>query len=391
MQHAVSFPTICRYFLGLAAAFLAASPVLAAETDGSMVCSESTLLARDVEEQLAQLMETHDYAGFSYSIVRAQDVVAAGGVGVANRNEQTPMTANTVFQIGSITKMFTGLVLARLAADDRIDLGDALSDSWAAENAVPTDTADRPITLQMLATHTSGLPRYPDNLDRIDGDPILGYSVQQLREGLSAVSVDGEFPRPVNYSNFGYGVLAEALARSQGVPFSRLLQDQVIDPMGLDSTRFSLSESMRPRLATPYRDDDVTIATEPWDMGAMSAAGGLFSTVADLGQFARWQLGAFTGALGARDAEARHLQRAPLYRYGGTPNWAYGLGAFVVDDYADGIDVIWHGGDVDGYAGTLVVLPDNDLAFAILTNVGKGDGFDELQRYVIARAVERCR
>ncbi len=390
MQHTVRSLTLHRLFYGVVLALLSVSTCLASEKDRSL-CADAALLKRDIEIALTRLIEEHDYAGFAYSIVSSGGTVVAGGVGVANRAERTPMTADTVFQIGSITKMFTGLLLARLVAEDRIGLGDALTDSWATDSAVPADSADRPITLQMLATHTSGLPRYPHNLDRVDGDPILGYSIEQLREGLSAVSLDGELPRPVNYSNFGYGVLAEALAQSQDATFDRLLQDAVIEPMALDSTAFSLSAAMRARLATPYRDDDVSIATEPWEMGAMSAAGGLFSTAANLGRFARWQLRGLRGALGERESEARYLQRAPLFRYGGTPNWAYGLGAFVVDDYADSIDIIWHGGDVDGYAGTLVILPDNNLAFAVLTNVGKGDGFDELQRYLVARAVELCR
>lgn len=379
------------FFLGHCLAVLAVSSSLAAEDGSAPLCADATTLKRDVEAKLVDLMTAHDYAGFAYSIVRARGMVVAGGVGVANRAEDIPMTADAVFQIGSITKMFTGLLLARLAAEDRIELGDSLSDSWQTDSAVPTDSNERAITLQMLATHTSGLPRYPDNLERVDGDPILGYSVEELREGLSAVSIDGELPRPVNYSNFGYGVLAEALAQSQSSSFDELLRQQVIEPLDLGVTDFSLSAEMRRRLATPYRDDDAAVATVPWDMGAMSAAGGLFSSAVDLGRFAVWQLGGSTGALGEREMEAKHLQRAPLFRYGGTPNWAYGLGAFVVDDYVGDVDVIWHGGDVDGYAGTLVVLPDEDLAFAVLTNVGKGDGFDELQRYLIARAVELCR
>ena len=76
--------------------------------------------------------------------------------------------------------------------------------------------------------------------------------------------------------------------------------------------------------------------------------------------------------------------------YGNSTNWAYGMGAFVVDNYTPGIDVIWHGGDVDGYAGSLAIMPNEDIAFTYLTNVGKGDGFEEFQKDLMSRTVELC-
>ncbi len=353
-------------------------------------CPRAAALKEEIESGLGALMAEHGFPGFSYSVVRAAGVIAEGGVGVRDRKSGKKVGPDTLFQIGSITKTFTGLTLARLAAEERLQLGDTLEANWFPESAVPADAEGRPITLQALATHTAGLPRYPSNLDRIDGDPILGYSIEEMRNGLAAVTLETAFPLPLSYSNFGYGVLAQAMANAEGVAFADLLADAVTAPLKLADTAFSISKAQAGRLATPYRDDDTMVPTQPWDMGTMSAAGGLFSTARDLGRFARWQLGGLPGALGASEDEARHLQRAPYYRYAATTNWGYGLGVFVVDDYAEGVDAIWHGGDIDGYAGSFVVMPDHDLAFTYLTNAGMGDGFEEFQKNLIVRAIELC-
>lgn len=293
------------------------------------------------------------------------------------------MRGDTIFQIGSVTKLFTGALLAKLAAEDRLELGDRLGDHWFPEDALAIDSEERPLTLQAIATHTGGLPRYPDNLDREDGDPILGYPLAAMRTALSALPAPGETPPGWSYSNFGYGVLAQAIERSQQTPFEILMRDEIIGPAGLDETGFTLADGRRGRLATPYRDDDITVATRPWEMGSMSAAGGLFSSVKDLAAF-----GAQLAAPGRDRIEAAMLQRAPLVRQ--TPGRAYGLGMFVVDNYVAGVDVLWHGGDVDGYAGSLVMLPDHGIAIAYMTNIGFADGFADFQRMAIERSAALC-
>jgi|CXWL01.1.fsa_nt_gi CubicO group peptidase (beta-lactamase class C family) len=353
-------------------------------------CEQPAALRSEIETRLQGMIDEHGFAGFAYAVARREGIVVSGGVGVARRRTDEPASGRTIYQIGSITKTFTGLLLARLAAEDRLDLGDALSEHLSDVAAAPRDPGGRVPTLQAVATHTAGLPRYPSNLDRVDGDPMRGFTREQLYTGLRAVRLETPLPLPLSYSNFGYGVLAEAMTNATGEPFERLLHAQVIAPLALPDTAFSLTPEQRARLATPYRDDDVTVESEPWNMGAMAAAGGLYSTAEDLARFASWQLGGMAGALGEREQEARSLQRAPLFRYGGSSNWAYGLGVFVVDDLVAGVDVIWHGGDVDGYAGSFVLLPDQDLALVYLTNVGFGHGFEAFQNSMITRMFELC-
>lgn len=346
-------------------------------------CPAQDQLRLFIEASLEQLIEEHAYPGFAYAVAGPDGPIVEGGVGVLNRDTGLEMRADTIFQVGSVSKMFTGALLAKLTAQDAIGLGDRLSSHWYPEDALAIDYDDEPLTLQHIATHTAGLPRYPDNLDREDGDPILGYSLASMRAALSALPPTDAPARAWSYSNFGYGVLAQAMARSQRTSFEALMQEAVISPVGLHDTGFALADGQAARLATPYRDDDITIETQPWQMETMSGAGGLFSTPHDLAKFGIWLMSKELDS-----AEARMLQRAPLVRQ--SPKQAYGLGMFIVDDYVEGIDVLWHGGDVDGYAGSLVLLPNHGIAIAYMTNIGFARGFADLQRGIIARSAQLC-
>lgn len=354
------------------------------------LCQAPEVLRAEIESRLRAMMEEHGFPGFSYAVARSGGTVISGGTGVIDRESGVPAGGNTIYQIGSITKTFTGTVLARLVTEERIDLGNTVALYWSEPDAVPKDPDGREITLQQLATHTAGLPRYPANLEREDGDPILGFTREELRSGLVLVDLTEPFPRPQEYSNFGYGVLGEVLADSQGTDFPALLAAELTGPLRLSDTGFALTGAQRPRLATPYRDDDITMETSPWEMGALSGAGGLYSTTDDLALFAGWLLGSPDRRVSANDTELRQLQRAPLYRNPDSPSWAYGLGAFVVDDIVPGVDAIWHGGDVDGYAGSFVVLPDQDIAFTYLTNIGFANGFLQFQNAMMTRIHEIC-
>lgn len=353
-------------------------------------CVSVEKLEDHFREQLTDMVKEHGFPGFSYAAASSDRIIFSGGIGVRDRESEKPITGDTIFQVGSITKSFTGLLFAELVASDRINMGAPLEAGWFSIEETPSDQAGNQVTLHALATHTAGFPRYPENLDREDGDPILGYSEEQMGAALAALSIEDQYPTEWSYSNFGYGVLAQAMSAELGLSVEELMKNNVTQPLGLKDTTFTLNEGQTARLATPYRDDDTSVATQPWEMGSMMGAGGLFSTAEDLAAFAKWQLATGgTGSVKPSD-KAKYLQRAPLYRFTKNTKNAYGLGFFVVDDYVEDIDVLWHGGDVDGYAGALVILPDEDIAFTYLTNSGFATGFSEFQSSSIEAAARLC-
>lgn len=188
----------------------------------------------------------------------------------------TPPTANSLLSIGSISKSFTGMLLADMVYRGEVELDDcvasllspaALSECW------------NNVTLADLATHQAGVPTIPPNLTGPPWDPYRGWSTERLYEAASLV----RFRRPSRpirglYSNFGFAVLAEALSRRAATSYPSLLESRVLQPLRLSKT--TLADLVSETIATGCGAGAPRI--RPWEFGAMTGAAGLASTVGDL-------------------------------------------------------------------------------------------------------------
>ncbi len=189
-----------------------------------------------------------------------------------------PVTSGTVFEIASITKVFTALLLANMVRQGQMGLDDPVARHLPGDFHLPVLNG-RQITLADLATHTSGLPRFP---------PLSASSLSSFFEAIARFSLadfktwlaDFHPPRPAGaeweYSNAGYALLGMALAHRGDRPFETLLQARVIDRMDLRDTTFSPTAAMRPRVAESH--DPALKSVPPLDLGIFAAAGGLRST-----------------------------------------------------------------------------------------------------------------
>jgi serine-type D-Ala-D-Ala carboxypeptidase/endopeptidase len=152
---------------------------------------------------------------------------------------------------------------------------------------VPTPTFEgQPITLLDLATHTSGIPLRPQSrVDRSQDNPYAGYTEADLYADLGTVRLSRPPGSTFEYSNFGYGLLGEALCRRTGQSFRELLSSRILEPLQMTDTALDLSPSMRSRVVQGY-DIDFQPA-RPWEFGVLAPAGALFSNLTDLGKFLR--------------------------------------------------------------------------------------------------------
>jgi CubicO group peptidase (beta-lactamase class C family) len=123
-----------------------------------------------------------------------------------NNKNKVLATSKTIYQIGSITKTFVGNLYAQLAVSNQLDLSERVNDHLP-DARFPADSIGQDITILNLLTHTAGLPPYPENLDRIDGEPILKYSNQQMLQAIGGTRLQGQIGNKWSYSNFGYDVL----------------------------------------------------------------------------------------------------------------------------------------------------------------------------------------
>lgn len=385
-------PSVRGFVFTLTAVLVLAAPPGCAARQTACVASTIDTFDRCLESKISGLIEA-GFPGFAVVVFTDKGLVHERYFGVADRSTGRVPTSETLFQIGSVTKMFTGLLFARMVGEGLVEAGDPIADYLPDGVVVPSDSSDSVITLLHLATHTSGLPRYPANLDRVDGDPMTGYSVEELYAGLSAA----ELVHPVGsnwlYSNFGYGLLGHLLERAAGESLEALLRRFVLVTPGLNEITFEPGPFAVNRLATPYRDENTRVATSPWDMGTLSGAGAIFASPRSLAKFGGLLLGEGGNTRDESMAAAIRYSRAPYHRFRspGNSNRAYGIGQFIVDDWQGaGFTAYWHGGDLDGYAASLLVAPSEGIGVLFLTNSSIGPALAQsgLNGWLLPSAVE---
>ncbi|MGV3723770.1 MAG: serine hydrolase [Actinomycetota bacterium] len=258
------------------------------------------------------------------------------GYGVGNAKDQPPDGA-AVFEIGSITKAFTGILLADAVTRKEAALNDPVRKHLPATVNVP-EFEGTAITLQHLATHTSALSRLPSNFQPKDPEnPYADYSVQQMYDFLSGYKLTRKPGEKSDYSNLGAGLLGHALAHRAGKTYEELLLERLCEPLGLKETRITLTPELRSRLV-PGHDADGSPAAN-WDLPTLAGAGALRSTAHDMVRFLKANIDAPKGPLG----EALRLSHEKQATVGG--NTTIGLGWH--RNEKDG--VVWHNGQTGGY------------------------------------------
>jgi D-alanyl-D-alanine-carboxypeptidase/D-alanyl-D-alanine-endopeptidase len=250
------------------------------------------------------------------------------------------MDGDTVFEIGSITKVITALMLSEMAARGEVAFDDPVSKYLPA--SVTLGQRGRPITLLDLATYTSGLPRMPDNMPpgwQKSDNPLADYTPDCLYEFLSGHTPAYEPGAHYEYANLGYGLLGLALARRAGKSYEELLVERICNSLGLNHTRITLSPDMR-KHAAQGRDLDVRPAPL-WDMPALQGAGAARSTANDLIVFLRACIGLNQTPLNG--ALARLLETRRPTPLAGTDT---GLGWFLSSDKNE--QIVWKTGVTGG-------------------------------------------
>jgi CubicO group peptidase (beta-lactamase class C family) len=267
-----------------------------------------------------------------------------------------PEPQHLAWELGSITKVFTGILLAEMAAKGEVGLDDPIG-RWAPE-AVADRLPDpgRQPTLGDLAAHLSGLPRIPRQWLRSlrgEPDPYAAISHQQAWDALGPQTIRPRRPRP-RYSNYGAGLLGILLGRAAETSYEALVTERVLAPLGMTSTGFG---------ATPVQGFKGGKPTPPWTFQSLAAAGGLRSTVSDMLAFARACAFPPQGPLGT----AIRSSRKPVFdgRVSGM-----GLGWQIRKRPRTPINALWHNGGTFGGSAFLATHPTRETAVIAFGNVG---------------------
>jgi len=278
---------------------------------------------------------------------------------------------DTIFEIASLTKVFTALLLADAVTRGDLRLEDPLSAFVPLGSKVP-EFGGRAITLADLATHTSGLPLRPNNLNAAPDTPnkYAGYTLDQLYAGLPDYRLAHEPGSQFVYSNLAFALLGHALARQTGEPFPDLLQRRVTAPLGLADTRLDDDPAATARRAQGYDLDLKPIG--PSGDGALNPAGGLRSTANDLLRL----LDLFLSGAGPGELPQAARLMLTLDRPGDGADTRMTLGWRRT--VAHGETFYWSNGSSDGSRTFMGFNPVRGVAVVALADTASGGGLDDI-------------
>jgi CubicO group peptidase (beta-lactamase class C family) len=339
----------------------------------------------EIERQFAAWFERYRRPGAVMGIIVDGELVWVKGAGVQDTETRAPVTPDSVFRIASMTKSFTAMAVLKLRDEGKLSLDDPVSRYVPALAGLPYPTKDSPpITIRHLLTHSEGFPE-----DNPWGDRQLAQTDETMREWMRAGIPFSNAPGVAfEYSNYGFAILGQVVARASGRPYTQYVRDEILRPLGMSASTFEVSEIPRERVAAGYsREGDAWKAEALLAHGSFGPMGGLWTSARDLARYVAFLSSAFP----PRDdpergpisrASAREMQQA--WRAEGTSvfrnavdaplqlsSYSYGYGLSVTQDCRHSY-IVSHGGGLPGYGSLMRWLPEYGVGLIGMANVTYG-------------------
>ena len=300
---------------------------------------------------------------------KGRQVVASGKVSLDGTQQPD---GDTVFEIGSVTKVFTSLILADMIEKDEVKPDDPVSKFLPATVKVPSRNG-REITLLDLSMQVSGLPRLPDNLKPADpANPYADYDASKLYDFLSRYTLTRDPGEKYEYSNLAVGLLGHALALKAGMSYEELLRRRIFDPLGMSGTSITLSEAQKKRLAPGY--DGGLKPVKNWDFAVLAGCGAVRSTVNDMLKFVAANLELTDTPLKFAVRRMRAVTKGI-----GAPDLEIGMAWHVFTKFDTRI--WWHNGGTYGYRSFVGFNPAKKEGVVLLCNTFMDN--DDLGKHVL--------
>lgn len=271
-------------------------------------------------------------------------------------------TPDSIFQIGSATKPFTGLLLAEMVERGVVTLDEPVRE------LIPSARLRRPIgdeiSLLDLATHRSGLPPMPASFRPANpANPAADFDIARLYNFLRGRGVDRRPHAPFVYSNLGFGLLGHALSRRAGTEYAELLRRVILEPLAMNDTAMELSSDQQRRFLSGY--DDYRRPVPPWDFGVLAGAGGLRSTAPDM---LTW----LEANLHPEKVDTSILSKALVSSHEVHSAMNANVDIALAWWFHPDSGSFEHGGSLLGFTADTFFNPQDDVAVVVLSNVGPG-------------------
>ncbi|MCC7126163.1 MAG: beta-lactamase family protein [Acidobacteria bacterium] len=316
--------------------------------------------------EAAAILQRHGVPGAGIALVRANGVEWAGGVGVADREANTPVTADTHFRVGSISKTFVAMALVQQYLDDRVDLEDPVS---LHVNDIVIDNAynGTPVTILHLLQHTAGFDDMHFNETYNLSDPPDLPLVDVLRRNPASRRVRWRPGTRMSYSNPGYAVAALVLERVTGRSYEDVIRDGIFLPLGMTTSSFTLAEGDLQGMARGY--DSREGSPVPFSQIYLRPAGNLHTSAAELGRFVQMLLNwGETNDHLVVDPEYLSNMERPRTSIAARAGLIYGYGTGIASRSLAGFPVLGHNGGIDGFVSSYGYSAARDVGWVVLLN-----------------------
>ena len=289
------------------------------------------------------------------------------GFGITSTEHPLPVTPDTLFQVGSISKTFTGTLLMMLAEQGKVYLDTPVC-NYLTDFTLSDESVAKKVTLRHLLTHTGGWVGDYFN-DFGNGDEALEKMVQDIAK-LPQVQPLGKL---WSYNNTGFNIASRVIEVVTRKPYEQALQEMLLDPLGLTMTYLYPSDILFTHrfVVGHYIENKNVKVARPWAIGrAGNGVGGVVSTVKDLLKYARFHMGDGRSELGKRILRHQSLGAMRIVQVNAGGRGDIGITWFI--RYAEGITTYAHGGATHGQQAYFFFIPEKDFALVILTNSHDG-------------------
>ncbi|MEM8900883.1 MAG: serine hydrolase [Bacteroidota bacterium] len=328
--------------------------------------------------------------GLAFALIQAEDVVMAEGFGWRDQGEKLPVSDETLFPIGSISKTFTATGLAMLEEEGKLDMELPIR-SYMPEFSLYDEFASRQINVVDLLTHRSGLPRHD----------LLWYgstlSRQELLQRLKYLKPNTPFRTKYQYQNLMYMLAGMVTEKVGGSSWESFTKENLFHPLGMTTANFSTTELQKSKnFALPYKLKAQGLTQIPFrEATQIGPAGSINANLNDMIKWLQFQMGKGSleemQLLSQNQLEKMHSPHVLIPKddgnmYPGVSHYSYGLGWYIYD--YRGLKVIEHGGNIDGFTALIYFIPELKIGMAILSNLAQNPLPEILSKYVTDLVVE---
>lgn len=336
----------------------------------------------EIERLFTERVERQHMPGAVMGVIIDGELVWVKSAGVQDVKGRAPVTPDSLFRIASMTKSFTAMAILKLRDEGKLSLDDPVARYVPALASLPYPTKDSPVlTIRHLLTHSEGFPE-----DNPWGDRQLAQSDETMKAWMRAGIPFSNAPGVAyEYSNYGFAILGQIVARASGRPYAHYVRDQILVPLGMRGSTFEATEIPRDRIAHGYRWDDNSWKDEPaLAHGSFGAMGGLWTSARDLARYVSFLMSAFPPRDEAekgpvRRSSAREMQQAsrsqPVFALRAEvdapvqlSSSAYGYGLGVSQDCRFSY-VVGHGGGLPGFGSLMRWWPEYGVGLIAMGNV----------------------